>query len=95
MIRTADFGLVDVLAPGAAGTQRINLEVRLVDGNVDILCFRQHRDGRRRGVNAPRCFSVGHTLHAMHAGFVFELGKGATTADFGDDLLEAAHRAFA
>ena len=43
----------------------------------------------------PGAFGVGHALHAMHAGFEFELGEGAAAADLGDDFLVAAHAAFA
>ena len=93
--RTAEFGLVDVLAAGAAGAQGIDAQVRIVDRNVDLLRLGQHGDRRGRGVNAAGRLGVGHALHAVHAGFVFELGEGAAAADLGDDLLEAAHRAFA
>ena len=43
----------------------------------------------------PERFGVGYALDAMHAGFEFQFGEGAAAADFGDDFLEAAHRAFA
>src|SRR5262249_58176990 len=46
-------------------------------------------------VEATRSVGVGHALHAVDAGFVFQLGKGAAAADFGDNFLEAAHRPFA
>ena len=42
-----------------------------------------------------RAFGVGHALHAVHAGFEFQLGEGAAAADLGDDFLVAAHGAFA
>ena len=89
------FGLVDVLAAGAARTQRIDLEVALVDGDVDLLGLGEHRDGRGGGVNAARSFGVGHALHAVHAGLEFQLGERAASLDLGDDLLVAAHAAFA
>ena len=46
-------------------------------------------------MDAARRLGVGHALDAVHAGFVFQLGEGAAAADFGDDFLKAAHRAFA
>ena len=64
-------------------------------GDVDLLRLGQHGDGRGRGVDAAGRLGVGHALNAMHAGFEFELGEGAAAADFGDDFLVAAHRAFA
>ena len=94
-MRTAEFGLVDVLAAGAAGAQRVDAQIGVVDGDVDVLRLGQHGDGRGRGVDAAGRFGVGHALHAVHAGFEFELGEGAAAADFGDDFLVAAHRAFA
>ena len=42
----------------------------------------------------PR-LGVGDTLHAMDAGFELELGESAAAADFRDNLLVAAHAAFA
>ena len=96
-MRDADrrFGLVDVLAAGAARAQRVDPEIDVVDGSVDILRLGQHGDRRGRGVDAAGAFGVGYALDAMHAGFEFQFGEGAAAADFGDDFLEAAHRAFA
>ena len=74
------FGLVDVLAAGALRAHGIDAEIRLVDGDVDVLGFRQHRNRRRRGVNAAGGLGVGHALYAMHAGFEFELGEDAAAA---------------
>ena len=95
VIRTAEFSLVHVLAAGAAGSQRVDAQIGFIDRYVDVLRLRQHCDGCGRGMNAARRFGIRHALNAMHAGFVFELGEGAAAADFGDDLLEAAHWAFA
>src|SRR5262249_16496141 len=89
------FGLVDVLAAGAAGAQRVDLEVVVVDVDIDVGRLRQHGDGGGRGMDAARPFGIGHALHAMNARFEFEFGESAAAANFRDDLLEAAHRAFA
>ena len=53
VMRTADFGLVDVLPAGAAGAHRIDADVVRLDVDIDVLGFRQHRDRRRRRMNAP------------------------------------------
>src|ERR1700728_4765471 len=79
-------GLVDVLAAGAAGAQRVDAQVRVVDGDVDIPRLGQQGDGGGRGMDAAGGLGVGHALHAVYARFEFELGKGAAAADFGDDF---------
>ena len=82
--------------PPAPPARRVSIfEVRLVDRDVDLLGLGKHRDGRRRGVDASRRLGVRDALHAVHAGLEFELGEGAASLDLGDDLLEAADRAFA
>ncbi len=43
----------------------------------------------------PGRLGVGNALHAVHAGLEFEPGERSAPADFGDDLLVSAHRAFA
>ena len=95
MTRTADSVLLTCWPPAPLGAQRVDAQIGVVDGDVDVLRLGQHRDGCGRGVDAAGRFGVGHALHAVHAGFVFELGEGAAAADFGDDFLVAAHRAFA
>src|SRR5271163_3521394 len=87
--------LVDVLAAGAAGTHRIDLQVRLVDLEVDLLRLRHHGNGRGGGVDAPLRLCRRHALHAVHAALELQLGEGAAPDDFGDDFLVAAGRAFA
>ena len=89
-MRIADFGLIDVLAAGAARAHRVDPQIVLVDVDVHLFHFRQHGDGRGRCVNATRRFGFRHALHAVHARFKFEFGVGAAAADFGDNLLEAA-----
>ena len=89
------FRLVHVLAAGAAGAHRVDLQIGFVDVEVDLLRLRQHGDGRRRGVDAPLRFGRRHALHAMHAALVFEPREGAASGDLGDDFLVAARRALA
>ena len=89
-MRTAEFGLVDVLAAGAAGAHRVDADVFGADVEVDVLHLRQHRNRGRRGVDAPARLGGGYALHAMHARLVFEAGEHALARDGGDDLLVAA-----
>src|SRR5262245_66353708 len=89
------FGLVNVLPAGPTGTHGVDLEIGFVNVDIDVLYLRQHGDGRRRGVDAARRFSIGHSLHAMHAGFEFELGKYPTAAHLSDNFLEPAFGALA
>ena len=95
VMRTADSVLLTCWPPAPPERSVSIRRSVVVDGDVDVLGLGQHGDGRGRGVDAAGRFGVGHALHAVHAGFEFELGEGAAAADFGDDLLEAAHRAFA
>ncbi len=90
------FGLVDVLAAGALRAHGVDPEVVVLDLDVDVFDLGQHRDSRRRGVDAALRLGVGHALHAVHAGFELQLRerrRGRWT--LGDDFLEAAHGAFA
>ena len=67
VMRIAEFGLVDVLAARALRAHRVDLQVRFVDVDVDVLRLGQNGDGRRRRVDAPLRFGGGHALHAMDA----------------------------
>ena len=89
------FGLVDVLAAGALRAHGVDLQVVVVDLDIDVLDLGQHRDGGGGRMDAAGGFGVGHALHAVHAGFEFELGEHAAAANFGDDFLEASLAAFA
>ncbi len=88
------FGLVDVLAAGALRPHRVDLQIRLVDVDVDLLGLGQHRDRGGGGVDPALRLGVGHALDAMHAALELETGEHAATFDRGDNLLEAAHGAF-
>ena len=71
------FGLVDVLAAGAAGAHGLDAQIVVLDLDVDLLDLGQHRNRRRRGVDAALRFGIGHALHPMHAGFEFQFGERA------------------
>ena len=86
------FGLVDMLAAGALRAHRVDLQVRLVDVDIDLLGFGQDRDGSRRGMDTPLRLGFRHALHPMHAEFEFQLREDAASRDLRDDFLEAARR---
>jgi hypothetical protein len=56
-----------VLAAGAAGPLHGDVQILRVDPEVDLLRFRQHRDGRRRGVDAPARLGDGDALNPVNA----------------------------
>ena len=86
------FGLVDVLAAGAARAHGVDLEVGLVDDEIRLLRDRKHRDGRGGGVDASLRLGRRHALDPMHAALELEAGEYAAARDLGDDFLVAAGR---
>src|SRR5581483_8643861 len=83
-------GRVDALTARAAGTERVDAEILLVDLHVDFFRFRQDRDGDGRRVDAAARFGSGHALHAVHAALVLQLAVDAAAFDRRDDFLHAA-----
>ena len=80
-----------MLAARARRAIRVDLEVGLVDLDLaDVLGLREHGDGARGRVDATLRFGLGHSLHAMHAGFEFELRVRALARDARDDFAIAA-----
>jgi len=62
-----------------------------IDLDVEFLGFRQHRDGRRRGVDTARPLrSPARAGTAVHARFELQSGENAAARDGGDRLLVAA-----
>ena len=57
--------------------------------------LRQHGDGRRRRMDAATGLGRRHALHAVHAGFEFQMREHALARDGRDDFLVAADLAFA
>ena len=90
VMRTAEFGLVDVLAAGAARSHGVDAQVIGLDVDVDVFRLRQDRHGRRRSVDATAGLGRRNALHAMHARLELEARKDALARDRGDDLLVAA-----
>ena len=79
-------GLVDVLAAGAGGAEGVDAQVGRVEIDVlDLVDFRHHRHGARRGVDAALGFGHRHALHTVAAGFELEPLIDTVAADAGDD----------
>ena len=76
-MRIADFGLVDVLAAGAAGAHGVDAQVAGVDRDIDLLGFGQHGDGAAEVWMRPCVFGRRHALHAVGAGFELQPGEHA------------------
>ena len=83
-------GGVDRLPAGPGRAIDVDPQVLVVDLDVDILGLGQHRDRRRRGVDAPAAFGHRHALDAVDAAFELQPGEHAGAVDRGDRLLVAA-----
>ena len=83
-------GGVDALAARAARAEGVDPQILVVDLDVDLLGFRQHRDCDRRGVDAAARFRRGHPLDPMDAALVLQLAVRAAPLDHRDHFLEAA-----
>ena len=88
------FGLVDMLAAGALRPEHIDAQVLVIDLNVDILGFRQHRHGGGGSVDAALVFSGGHPLHPVDATLEFQFCISAAAVDLQGGVLDAAQIAF-
>ena len=60
------------------------------DDDVHLLRLGQHRDRRRRSVDAPARLGRRDALHAVDAGFELQAREHAFAGDRGDNLLVAA-----
>ena len=90
VIRTADFGLVYVLATGAARSHGVDAQIIGLDVNIYVFRLRQDRHGRRRSVDATAGLGRRNALHAMHTRLELEARKDTLARDRGDNLLVAA-----
>ena len=90
VMRTAESVVLTDWPPGPGGAVDVDLQVVRVDLDLDLLGLGQHRDGRRRGVDAALRLGLRHPLHAVRAALVLEDGVGAVALDREGDLLEAA-----
>src|SRR3990167_3553130 len=83
-------GRVDRLAAGPRRAKDVDAQIRFLDVDVDVFGLWQHRDGRRRGVNAPLRFGFGNALHAVNARLEFHPRVNAVALDRGLNFLVAA-----
>ena len=60
-------------AARAAGTERIDLQIRRIDFKVDLLHFRQDGHGDGAGMDAPGGLRVRHALDAVDAALEFQV----------------------
>ena len=74
-------GRVDRLPARPGGAVDVDLQVVRVDLHVDVLGLGQHRDGRRRGVDAALGLGLRHALHAVRAALELEHRVGAVALD--------------
>ena len=89
-------GVNMLLAAGAGGAEGVDAQFGRVDvDRFHFVGFRHHRHGAGRGVDAALRFGGGHALHAVAAGFEFQLGIRAKAHQSGDDFLIAAQVGFA
>ena len=83
--------LVDVLAAGTRGAERVDAQLGGIDRQVlDLVEFRQDRNRARGGMDAALCFRRRHALHAVRARFELELRVRAFAHDAADDFPVAA-----
>src|SRR5574343_984814 len=84
-------GLVDVLAASTGGTEGVDAQVGRVEVDVlDLVGFRHHGNGARRGVDAPLGFGLRHALHAVAAGVELQARISAVAGQPADDFAVAA-----
>ena len=83
-----------VLATSTLGAECVDAQILVMDDDVDILGFRQHRHGRGAGMNAPLGFGSWHALHPVYAAFKLQLGIDPAAFHFQGRILEAAQIAF-
>ena len=76
-MRTAESVVLTDWPPGPPERITSILQVLGIDLDLDVLDLGHHRDGRRRGVDAPLRLGRGDALHAVHARLVLELRVGA------------------
>src|SRR6266851_5425124 len=80
------------LAAGAGRAKGIDAQVFGFDFDVDVVGFRQDRDGGRGRVNTALLFGGGNALDAVHAAFVLQLGINFVALNGGDDFFHSALR---
>src|SRR5436190_3000919 len=94
-VRDAHRGIggVDALSSRTAGAEDVDPQVLVLDPDVDLFRFRQHGDGRRRGVNSSLGLRGRHALHAVYPALPAHGSKGTIAGHLEDGFLDAAERA--
>ena len=88
--RTADFGLVDVLAAGATRAHRVDPDVGFLDIDVDaVIDDRIDVDARERGVPARVGIERRDANQAVHAVLGLEPAEGVATLDLDGRRFDA------
>ena len=90
VMRTALSVVLTDWPPGPGRAIDVDPQILVVDLDVDLLGLGQHRDGRRRGVDAAAALGHRHALDAVDAAFELQPREHALAGDRGDHLLEAA-----
>ena len=75
-------GRVDMLPSGALRAVGIDTQILFLDVDIHFLGFRQDRDRRRRRMNPPARFRLGHALDPVHAGFILHPRKDTLSGNF-------------
>ena len=83
-------GGVHALAAGTGRTEQIQPDIVPTQVHVEFSRFREDRDGSRRSLDTALRFGLGHTLHAVHAGFVFHRAVNRIAGQLEDNLLVTA-----
>ena len=88
----ADGGLrlIDVLAAGTGGTERVDLQILGVDGKFHFLRLRHDGHSGGRGLDAAGGLRFRYALDAVGAGLELQAGPRARALHLGADLLDAA-----
>ena len=93
-VREAHRGIscVHGLPAGAGRAEGIDAQILWLNFDVDFVGFRQNRDGGRGSMDAALLLGGGHTLDAMDAAFILQLGIDFVALNRGDDFFHATER---
>ena len=92
-VRNAYGGIsrVNALPTRSRGTHHVDTKILgFVDRDLDVVRFRHHRDGDRRGVNATGALGSRDALYTMYPALEFEAAIGAATGDQRDNFFDFA-----
>ena len=91
-VRDAHGGIrgVDGLAARAGRAERVNADFLRFNMDFNLVGFREHGDGDRRGMDAALLFGGRDALHAVDAAFEPQAAVNLPAFDERDDFLEPA-----